>query len=159
MSVSIKEFSKIRLKRLLPNRDMDRTWGFEYLGKIWIGETHIFSHALRLISKPFTTKSIAIETESLSKEEIQSISEKLEIELVDIKSQEDLFTKFGEPVKIEEFTDDRKTYIFFVGEGPDYEIGFTILNGGEIVYFTMDTFDVAYNKALQPTPKSGAAEL
>jgi len=148
MPISIKDFSKISLKKLLPGRDIDRTWGYEYLGRVWLGETYVFNHALKLYSKPFTTKSIAIETGSLNLGELKTVSNIIGIELLEIKSLEDLVSIFGAPVKVEEFTDDRKTYVFFVGEPPDYEIGFTILNKGGLVFFTMDTFDIAYNKAL-----------
>ena len=118
------------------------------MGRDWLGETCVFSHALRLYSNPFTTKSIALETESLAEAEMLSISEILKIPLQGVWTIADAIARYGNPIKTYEFTGDRKTYVFFLGKNPDYEIGLTILNEGGLVYFTMETFDVADNKEL-----------
>ncbi len=61
--------------------------------------------------------------------------------------------KFGEPILIEEFAKDRKTYTYNTTGKVAYEIGFTILNDGGLAYFTMETTDVSYNKALHRTSR------
>lgn len=79
-----------------------------------------------------------------------SISKVIGINLEETTTAESCATKFGDPIKIYEFTNDRNSYIYVAGSNNEYEVGFTIFNNGGLVYFTMDTQDVAYNKSLHP---------
>jgi hypothetical protein len=148
--IQTKEFHKLRLKDFLIDRDIDRVWNYEYLGRTWFGETYIFSHALRTYSNPFKTKSIALDIGELSEKEKQQISSKLNLDINSFQSQQNCNLKFGEPISTETYTDDRKTFVYFINGASSYELGFTILNNGGLVYFTMETSDVAYSKAQQP---------
>lgn len=147
--IKIKEFHKLRLKDLLIDRNINRVWNFEYLGRTWFGETYIFSHALRTYSNPFKTKSIALDISELSEKEKQNISSKLNLDIDSFQSQENCNLQFGEPISIETYTDDRKTFVYFTNGSSSYELGFTILNNGGLIYFTMETSDVAYSKVQQ----------
>jgi hypothetical protein len=150
----IKEFSRVRLKTLLPGKDIDRTWGYEYIGKMWLGETHAFSHALRLFSRPFQTRSIALDLSDVSDGELLVVSQKLGLKVLRDYTADQCRADHGAPVEVEGYADDRKTYVYFLGDGPDYEVGFTILNNGGLAYITMDTFDVAYNNPVNKDASS-----
>ncbi len=145
--IEIKKFGKLRLRKLLENRKLFKAWNTEYLGRTWLGEEYIFSHALRLYSKPFTTKSLAIELEAINISEINRISLALEIDLSAMNSKNDCDNLFGEPIATKVYMDDRKTYVYFTA-GKEYEVTFTIYNKGGLVYFTMATMDVAYYRDL-----------
>jgi RNAse (barnase) inhibitor barstar len=154
--IDTKSFGKLRLSKLLEKRDIKRVWFFEYLDKTWFGETYLFSHTLRLYTNPFITKSLAIAPEDLSVSEREKISSLLGIDLSILANKETCDSLFGEPVSIEEFLDDRKTFNYFTKDKA-FEIGFTILNNGGLVYFTMETMDVAYNKPKETTQNQQAA--
>lgn len=130
---------------LLGEKDYDRSWSFEYLGKLWFGDTYGFSHAMRLFTSPFKTQSIAIDIGDISDSEISHISKTVGINLVRSLTKEECVQSYGNPVRVERFVDDRKTYAFFIGSGPDYEVGFTILNAGGLLYFTMETYAISNN--------------
>ena len=144
--IKTKEFHNLRLKDFLIDRDINRVWSYEYLGRTWFGETYIFSHVLRTYSNPFKTKSIALSISELSEKEKQKISSKLNLDINSFQSQESCNLQFGEPISIETYTDDRKTFVYFIDGLSSYELEFTILNNGGLVYFTMETSDVAYSK-------------
>jgi len=142
--IPLKDFWRLRLSKLLPGRQASFTWSFEYLDRLWLGDTHGFSHAMRPYSSPFRTKSIAIDMQDVSHEALMHLSEQLGIELKPSLTADECLNKYGAPNRIEEYADDRKTYSFMVG--PEYEVGFTVLNAGGLVYFTMETSDVAYSE-------------
>lgn len=129
----------------MPGNKVSRVWGLEYLGRVWFGEQCTFSHALRLFSKPFATKSIAIDLSDIADAELQEISKILGLVIQRSYTAEECINDYGTPVNTEEFVTDRKTYEFHLEHF--YEVGFTILNSGGLVYFTMNTMDVAYNQA------------
>lgn len=123
--ISNKKFHKLKLKALISRKDTDRVIGYEFLSKLWLGETYAFSHALRLFSSPFKTKSIAI---TVSDFEDLTFDFLLGEDLKNFSTRDVCDAKFGEP----------------------------ILNDGGLAYFTMDTTDVSYNKALHRTsPECG----
>jgi hypothetical protein len=144
--INLPHFSRLRLKSLLGEKDYDRSWSFEYLGKLWFGDTYGFSHAMRLFTNPFKTQSIAINFGKISDSEISNISKIIGINLTRSLTKEECFKAYGSPAKVEEFVDDRKTYAFFMGSRPDYEVGFTILNAGGLLYFTMETYAISNNE-------------
>ena len=141
MTISPKAFWRLRLSKLLPGKSTSFTWSFEYLDRLWLGDTHGFSHAMRPYSSPFRTKSIAIAVEDASGEALVHLSARLGIELKPSLTAEECLERYGTPKRIEEYADDRKTYCFVVGAG--YQVGLTVLNAGGLVYFTMETADVA----------------
>ncbi len=140
-----RKFRKLKLKELLPKREIDFTFGMEYLGKIWFGETFVFSHALKLFSNPLAVKSIAITVDDLEVSELQRLCVLLDIDLTIINSRDSVEKYIGAIHQIDEFVEDRKTFNVFSGDG-QYELGFTILNEGKLIYFTAETIDVSYNK-------------
>lgn len=148
--ISNKKFHKLKLKALMSRTDTDRVIGYEYLGKLWFGETYAFSHALRLFTSPFKTKSIAL---TVSDFEDLTFDFLLGENLKNFSTRDVCDAKFGEPILIEEFAKDRKTYTYNTTGKDAYEIGFTILNDGGLAYFTMETTDVSYNKALHRTSR------
>ena len=143
--ISKKKFNKLKLKKIIARTDTDSVAGYEYLDKLWLGETYAFSHALRLFTSPFKTKSIAL---SISDFPNISFDFLLGEDLKKFSTRDLCDARFGEPILIEEFAKDRKTYTYNTTGKNAYEIGFTILNDGGLAYFTMETADVAYNKAL-----------
>ncbi len=148
--ISNKKFHKLKLKALISRKYTDRVIGYEYLGKLWLGETYAFSHALRLFTSPFKTKSIAI---TVSDFEDLTFDFLLGEDLKNFSNRDVCDAKFGEPILIEEFAKDRKTYTYNTIGKNAYEIGFTILNDGGLAYFPMETTDVSYNKALHRTSR------
>lgn len=140
-----KEFSRLRLNGLMPDKKISRVWGFEYLGRVWFGEQFAFSHVLRLFSKPFATKSIAIDLSDVSDAELHEISKILGLAVRRSYTAEECIKSYGDPVNTDEFVMDRKTYEFHLENA--YEVGFTILHSGGLLYFTMNTIDVAYNQS------------
>jgi hypothetical protein len=148
--ISYRKFHKLKLKALISQKDTDCVIGYEYLGKLWLGETYAFSHALRLFTSPFKTKSIALTVSDFGDLPFDFLlGEDLKI----FSSRDVCDAKFGEPILIEEFSKDRKTYTYNTTGKDSYEIGFTILNDGGLAYFTMETTDVSYNKALHRTSR------
>lgn len=87
-------------------------------------------------------------------EELEAIAKKLGLQLLREYTMDQCFADYGQPVEVEGYADDRKTYVYFLGEGPDYEVGLTILNTGGLAYVTMDTFDVAYNNPVNKEASS-----
>ena len=53
-------FYKLRLSKYIPKDDIDNVVFFEYLGKLWVGETYFFTNYLRLMTSPFKCKSVSI---------------------------------------------------------------------------------------------------
>lgn len=135
---------------MINRTDTDPVAGYEYLGKLWFGQTYAFSHSLRLFTSPFKTKSIAI---TVSDFDDVSFDFLLGEDLRKFSSREVCDDRFGEPILVEEFATDRKTFTYNTSGKDAYEIGFTILNDGGLEYFTMETSDVAYNKALHRTSR------
>ena len=141
--ISTRKFHKLRLKDVLGRTDTDNVVSYEYLGKTWFGQTYGFSHALRLYSSPFKTKSVAIAPNDVKLEKLTFLLGK---DLSEFHRIEDCNSTFGEPIMVEEFAEDRKTCTYFVENESSYELGFTIRNVGGLEYFTMETSDIAYNK-------------
>lgn len=125
----------------MPRNKVSWVWGFEYLDKLWFGDQCAFSHALRLFSRPFETKSIAIDLSDVTGAELQEISKMLGLTIRRSYTAEECINDYGSPVNTDEFVDDRKTYEFHLENV--YKVGFTVLNSGGLVYFTMNTMDVA----------------
>jgi hypothetical protein len=148
--ISKKRFNKLKLKEVIARTDTDRVVGYEYLNKLWFGETYAFSHTLRLFTSPFKTKSIALSVSDFANISFDFL---LGEDLKYYSTRDVCDEKFGEPILIEEFAKDRKTYIYNTTGKNAYEVGFTLLNDGGLAYFTMETADVAYNKALHRTSR------
>lgn len=137
--IAKREFARLRLTDLLPGKPVYRVWRFEYLGRLWLGHTHGFSHALSLYSSPFRTKSIALDMQDAPDEQLPRLSALLGVRVDPSLTVQECLNAFGPPVGTYEFTEDRKTYCFV--SDPGYQVGFTILNAGGLAYFTMDTVD------------------
>jgi hypothetical protein len=52
-------------------------------------------------------------------------------------AEQDLTTRFGEPTNVTRTTDDRATFVFVDLQKSGFDVSFTVLNGGGLVYVTM----------------------
>ena len=146
--IEVKAFNKLKLKTILPGKEIYRVFDYQYIGKTWFGETCVFNHTLRLFSSPFKTKSIAISIDGLEANELKHVSDIFGIDLGSISNLKNVIELFGEPHSVYKKVDDRETYNVY-SANKDFELGFTILNVGQLIYFTMDTIDVSYSMSQQ----------
>lgn len=139
-------FKKLRLESFVPKNELSPLGGWEFEDRMWVGESYGFSEWLRPEEKTEDTEYISIHIPDFADEQTESISSQLDIRIEEEIEIKDLVSRYGEPSRTFEFTDDRKTFEFDVyGENP-YTLSFTILNEGGLVLFGM----MLKNKTREP---------
>lgn len=132
-------FHKLRLRYLIPHRKTDRAWFTSYLGHYWFGQTYYFTDVLQPVSSPSATHSLSVEFDRLSDEEVADIFHTLGLPVEKSLGYDDMVTLFGQPSRVEEYLNDRKTFEYKMGKTQDYIVHFTLLNDGPIAFFNMHT--------------------
>lgn len=136
-----RDFNKLRLNNYLNKKDIKKVVGFEYLNKIWVGDTHYFTEWLRPITNPFKTKSISLDLKNLPIDALTKIARDIGIPISQKISKSEFDEMIGAPFEVEKFADDRKTFNYKTKCG-NYFLTATFINEGGLVYFTMNTSDI-----------------
>jgi hypothetical protein len=96
---------------------MNGTWWYEGIGFTWLG---------RLEAKPHSTAGLEICFEELSAASATRLLKAAGLPVSPGMRLAALRARLGQPISIDQFVSDRKTYSFVVGKGSRYRIGCTI---------------------------------
>jgi len=153
--ISYEAFGRFRLSHFLRNipatrnpkdrgagrrfrrKEIAEVEGWEYLGRVWVGEAFGFTEWLRLSGDPDVLRSISLALTDLPAKGVQTILDALGFPLKPAMRLPAIQKILGNPVAVEARLSDRKTYTFRFGTREVYELRCTLLTAERLIYLTM----------------------
>jgi hypothetical protein len=107
------------------------------MGDLWLGEAIGFSEWLRLERDPNTLRSLAFDLVGFPNESRQCVLDKVDLPLMRGMSLQDIVEVPGNPIEVDEYISDRKTYTYGFQNEVTYKLSCTILNEGGLIYLVI----------------------
>jgi hypothetical protein len=135
--ISYDSFGRLRLADFLPARRIRSLQGWEFEGRVWVGEAAGFSEWLRLSHDPEVLRAIAIDFESFPPRAANRVLAKLGLAVRRGMTAGKLEAVLGPSTRTLRFAADRETYEFRTAESQPYQISCTVLDEGGLTYLSV----------------------
>ncbi len=138
--ITHQELAALRLKDFLPQADeIEEVDGWEFMGKIWMGEAYGFTEWLRLREDPEVLRSVSLDLADLDTEVSDQIVARLQLPLEYGMETDEVNEVLGEPLGKVQSVPNRITYEYAVGVQEKYYISATIDHQDGLVYLVIMT--------------------
>jgi hypothetical protein len=136
-------FAKLRLAQFFPpGAEIARLEGWEFMGRVWVGEAIGFTEFLRLRDDPEITRSVALDLADLKPATAAVILSEMEIPVSKGMSMPMARSSLQcVPIADKRFRDDRHTFDFEIGRAEKFDISCTFLDDGGLVYVVVMRHD------------------
>lgn len=135
--ISYEEFGKLRLRGFTFDDDYQTLDNWEFMDRVWVGESLGFTEFLRLKSDPAVTRSIAIDFDDFLLKESSRLLETLGLPLRPGMHVSELKQVLGEPQSLFDKVDDRITFEYVLPGPPPYHLSCTLNHDDGLVYFVL----------------------
>ena len=135
--ISHDEFGKLHLGQFIPDEEITHLKNWEFMGNVWLGEAIGFSEWLRLESDPNTLRSLALDLSEFPSEPCRRVLDVVDLPLKRGMSLKDIEEVLGNPIDVDEYISDRKSYSFRFQNGAAYDLSCTVLNEGGLIYLVI----------------------
>src|SRR5262245_27508680 len=130
-------FGRLRLAEFRPEAEIAELENWEFMDHMWVGEAIGFSEWLRLVDKPETLRSLAIDFSEFPAEAAAEVLRTIELPVWAGMKLNELRELFGEPRKERRFVKDRVSYEFIVHGPPRFDVSCTVLKEGGLTYLVI----------------------
>lgn len=140
LDISHDAFGRIRLVDYLPADIVVEFDGWEYLDRLWLGESWgAFTEWLRLESDPEVLRSVALDLSTLPAMASAAMLAMLALPLRFGMTLEEVVVVLGQPTESFGFVADRTTYVWYVNTVDAYAVGCTVHDALGLIYLTVHT--------------------
>lgn len=130
------------MKDFLPQpqvNEIEEVDGWEFMGKVWLGEAYGFTEWLRLREDPDVLRSVSLDLVDLDTEVADRILERLQLPLEYGMETDEVNEVLGEPTGQSQFVPNRITYEYVVGDRERYYVSATMDRQEGLVYLVVMT--------------------
>jgi hypothetical protein len=128
------EFARLRLSEFISNEHIHPVTDFEFLDRLWLGETVGFSEWLRPQERQDVLESLSLDFDDLPADVIERVLAKIQLPLRKGMVLDEIVSLLGARYETHTFVDDRKVFEFRVGTPDAYDVSCVVLNDGGLIY-------------------------
>lgn len=129
------EFARMRLSDFV--REVEPLDGWEYMGRIWVGEAVGFTEWLRPSDNPERLGSLALDLTALDRAIVERVLRMLGLPVAAGMTGEEIRGRLGEPLAEQSFVSDRRSYDFVVGVDERFDVSCTIQQNDGLIYLVV----------------------
>jgi hypothetical protein len=137
------DLAALRLRQFLPSdsKVIERR-RFEWMNGLWLYEGIGFTWFGRLEQAPDVTAGLELSFDELESGSLQRILVRLGLPLTPGMRSTEIATQLGPVFQTEVYTDDRKTYVYRLGQSQVYEVSCTVQDAVGLIHVSVIRNDV-----------------
>jgi hypothetical protein len=128
------EFGRLRLSEFVPKERIHPVTDFEFLDRLWVGETVGFSEWLRPQERPDVLESLSLDFDDLPADVVERVLAKIQLPLRKGMELDEIVSLLGARYQTYTFVDDRKEFEFRFGNPDAYDVSCVVRNDGGLIY-------------------------